>query len=49
MNVNRQMAVYTTTNRKAKVYQAAPMSLQELFERPKVSPHPLHHRGVRGP
>lgn len=37
MNINRQMAVYTTTNRKAKVYQAAPQSLQELFNRLKVS------------
>lgn len=37
MNVNRQMTVYVTTNRKEKVYQAAPMSLQELFERLKVS------------
>ena len=42
MNINRQMAVYTTTNRKAKVYQAAPQSLQELFGRLKVS-QPIAH------
>ena len=30
MTVNRSLAVYVTTNRKARVYQAAPMSLQEL-------------------
>lgn len=37
MNVNRSLAVYVTTNRKARVYQAAPMSLQELIDRLKVS------------
>ena len=37
MNINRQMAVYITTSRKAKVYQAAPQSLQELFKRLEVS------------
>lgn len=37
VNVNRQMAVYVTNNRRARVYQAAPMSLQELFDRLKVS------------
>lgn len=37
VNVNRAMVVYITNNRKAKVYQAAPMSLQELFDRLKVS------------
>lgn len=37
MEFNRTLAVYTTTNRKARVYQAAPQSLQELFDRLKVS------------
>lgn len=37
MEFNRPMTVYTTTSRKAKVYQAAPMSLQDLFDRLKVS------------
>lgn len=40
MGFNRTMAVYTTTGRKARVYQAAPQSLQELFDRLKVSPTP---------
>ena len=44
MNVNRSLAVYVTTNRKARVYQAAPMSLQELLDRLKASqviPHTI--------
>ena len=42
MEFNRPMAVYTTTNRKAKVYQATPTSLQDLFDRLKVS-QPIPH------
>lgn len=44
MTINRSLAVYVTTNRKARVYQAAPMSLQELIDRLKVSqaiPHTI--------
>lgn len=33
MESNRQMAAYVTINRNAKVYKAAPMSLQDLFKR----------------
>lgn len=44
MTINRSLAVYVTTNRKARVYQAAPMSLKELCGRLKVSqaiPHTI--------
>lgn len=44
MTVNRSLAVYVTTNRKARVYQAAPMSLQGLCDRLKMSqaiPHTI--------
>lgn len=34
---NRSLAVYVTTNRKVRVYQAAPMSLHELLDRLKAS------------
>ena len=45
MSTNRSMAVYTTTNRKARVYQAAPQSLQELLKQLEVSsPYSLCHR-----
>lgn len=37
MEFNRTLTVYTTNSRKAKVYQAAPQSLQELFKRLGVS------------
>lgn len=44
MTINRFLAVYVTTNRKARVYQAAPMSLHELIDRLRVSqtiPHTI--------
>ncbi len=34
---NRSLVVYVTTNRKVRVYQAAPMSLHELLDRLKAS------------
>ena len=37
MEFNRTLAVYTTTNRKAKVYRAAPQTVGELFKRLGVS------------
>lgn len=45
MSANRLMTVYTTNTRRAKTYQTAPQSLQELFKRLEVSqpiPHDIH-------
>lgn len=42
MNANRLMTVYTTNTRRAKTYQAASQSLQELFKRLEVS-QPIPH------
>ena len=53
MTHNRPLTIYTTTNRKAKVYQAAPMTVQELFDRLRVSqplPYPIEaYRALRKP
>ena len=37
MEFNRPLAVYTTTNHRAVIYQAAPQSLQDLFDRLRMS------------
>lgn len=42
MESNRPISVYVTNSRKAKVYQAAPQSLQELLNRLEVS-QPIPH------